>query len=64
MALMTRIVRAWDALTGHDYTAQIVGLDTTQLRRLGALTLDAERSEAFEQHGFERGLEVLAGEKR
>ncbi len=54
MALITRIVRAWDALTGHDYTAEVVGLDTTQLRRLGALTLDTERSEAVEQHVMEQ----------
>jgi hypothetical protein len=54
VALLTRLVRAWDALTGHDYTAEVVGLDQTQLRRLGALTLDADRSDAVEHHVMEQ----------
>jgi hypothetical protein len=54
MALVTRLFRAWEALTGHDFTASIVGLPPEQLRRIGALTLDEERSEAVEQRVMEQ----------
>ena len=50
MPLITRLLRAWDALLGHDPAAPIVGLPPEQLRRLGALTLQEDRSEAVEQH--------------
>lgn len=54
MAVIQRVRRAWKALVGPEPPAQVVGLPTEQLRRIGALTIVAEQSEAVEQRVMEQ----------